>query len=207
MDHNRFDVIVVGGGPAGITAATALGKRGFSVLVCEAAVYPGAENWSGAVYFTENLESEEAFGRRAIEEGPVERKLVERGFYLYGDKKKKAKGKKPVDETVYDLLPGGRKRKKIDVEQVQKRVALQMVNEAMHCLGEGILRNPRDGDIGAIFGLGFPPFMGGPFRYVDVRGAGRVLDDLKQLRDTYGERFEPAPALVQAAADNRKFRD
>ena len=93
------------------------------------------------------------------------------------------------------------------MELVQKRVALQMVNEAMHCLGEGILRNPRDGDIGAIFGLGFPPFMGGPFRYVDVRGAGRVLDDLKQLRDTFGERFEPAPALVEAAANNHKFRD
>jgi len=83
MDHNRFDVIVVGGGPAGITAATALGRQGFSVLVCEAAVYPGAENWSGAVYYTENLEAEDAFGKRAIEEGPVERRLVERGFYLY----------------------------------------------------------------------------------------------------------------------------
>ena len=83
MDHNRFDVIVVGGGPAGITAATALGKRGFSVLVCEAAVYPGAENWSGAVYFAESLEADEVFGKRAIEEAPFERRLIERGFFLY----------------------------------------------------------------------------------------------------------------------------
>jgi len=83
VDQNRFDVIVVGAGPAGITAATALGRSGFSVLVCEAAVYPGAENWSGCVYFTENLEADEAFGRAAIEAGPVERRLVERGFYLY----------------------------------------------------------------------------------------------------------------------------
>jgi len=112
-----------------------------------------------------------------------------------------------VDETVYDLLPGGHRRKPINVDQVQKRVALQMVNEAMHCLGEGILRNPRDGDIGAIFGLGFPPFLGGPFRFTDVRGAQVVLDDMKRLRDTLGPRFEPAPALVDAAKDNRKFRD
>ena len=83
MDHNRFDVIVVGGGPAGITAATALGKQGFSVLVCEAAVYPGAENWSGAVYFAESLEADEAFGKQAIEEAPFERRLIERGFFLY----------------------------------------------------------------------------------------------------------------------------
>ena len=83
MDQNRFDVIVVGGGPAGITAATALGRAGFSVLVCEAAVYPGAENWSGAVYFAENLEDPEAFGREAIERAPFERRLTERGFFLY----------------------------------------------------------------------------------------------------------------------------
>ena len=83
MDHNRFDVIVVGGGPAGITAATALGKQGFSVLVCEAAVYPGAENWSGAVYFAENLEADDAFGKQAVEEAPFERRLIERGFFLY----------------------------------------------------------------------------------------------------------------------------
>jgi 3-hydroxyacyl-CoA dehydrogenase/enoyl-CoA hydratase/3-hydroxybutyryl-CoA epimerase len=105
------------------------------------------------------------------------------------------------------LLPGGRKRKSIDVDEVQKRIALQMVNEAAHCLGEGILRNPRDGDIGAIFGLGFPPFMGGPFRYVDGRGAAQVVDDLNRLRDKYGTRFEPAPALVEAANNNRTFRD
>ncbi|HEX9700679.1 MAG TPA: acyl-CoA dehydrogenase family protein, partial [Acidobacteriota bacterium] len=83
MEQNRFDVIVVGGGPAGITAATALGKSGFSVLVCEAAVYAGAENWSGAVYFTENLEADDAFGRETVERAPFERRLIERGFYLY----------------------------------------------------------------------------------------------------------------------------
>ena len=90
---------------------------------------------------------------------------------------------------------------------MQKRVVLQMVNEAMHCLDEGILRCPADGDVGAIFGLGFPPFLGGPFRYVDTRGAGSVVDDLRELADLHGPRFEPAPALVQAAKDNRKFRD
>jgi len=153
----------------------------------------------------------EAFGERmhpvealaaVIEDGRHGRKN-KKGFYVYGDEKKK----KQVDETVYELLPGGHKRKPINVEEVQKRIALQMVNEAMHCLGEGILRNPRDGDIGAIFGLGFPPFLGGPFRYTDVRGADRVLDDMKRLRDKHGPRFEPAPALVDAAKDNRKFRD
>jgi 3-hydroxyacyl-CoA dehydrogenase / enoyl-CoA hydratase / 3-hydroxybutyryl-CoA epimerase len=137
------------------------------------------------------------------EDGRLGRKN-KRGFYLYEGKKGK---KKTVDETVYDLLPGGRKRKPIDPAATQKRIALQMVNEALYCLGEGILRSPRDGDIGAIFGLGFPPFLGGPFRYVDVRGAQEVLDDLKRLRDQHGIRFEPAPALVDAARNNHKFQD
>jgi len=125
-----------------------------------------------------------------------------RGFYSYENKKKKE-----VDETVYDLLPGGRKRKEINVEEVQRRVVLQMVNEAAHCLGEGILRNPRDGDIGAIFGLGFPPFLGGPFRYVDTLGAENVVNELKGRAERFGERFAPAPALVDAAKNKISFRD
>ena len=129
-----------------------------------------------------------------------------RGFYLYGQDKKK-KQKKQVDETVYDLLPGGRERKPLEVEEAQLRMALQMVNEAMHCMGDGILRNARDGNIGAIFGLGFPPFLGGPFRYVDQRGAQQVVEDLKRLEGKFGPRFSPAPALLEACRDHRKFCD
>jgi 3-hydroxyacyl-CoA dehydrogenase / enoyl-CoA hydratase / 3-hydroxybutyryl-CoA epimerase len=125
-----------------------------------------------------------------------------RGFYTYEDKKKKK-----VDESVYELLPGGKKRRSVPIEELQQRIALQMVNEAMLCFGEGILRSARDGDIGAIFGLGFPPFLGGPFRYVDVHGASQVVQDLKRLREKHGLRFEPAPALLDAAKNHRTFRE
>ena len=80
-----------------------------------------------------------------------------------------------------------------------------MVNEAILCLGEGILRSARDGDVGAVFGLGFPPFRGGPFRWVDAEGPGRVLERMRRLEGRFGARFRPAPLLVERAAAGRPF--
>ncbi len=123
-----------------------------------------------------------------------------RGFYSYEGKKKKE-----VDASVYELLPGGKNRKQLDRQEMAERCALQFVNEAYLCLGENILRSPRDGDIGAIFGLGFPPFLGGPFRYADSVGANTLLERMEHWRAKFGERFTPAPALVEAAKSGRKF--
>ena len=123
-----------------------------------------------------------------------------RGFYLYADGKKGE-----VDESVYALLPHGKDRKKLDRQEMAERVSLQMINEALHCLGEGILRSARDGDIGAIFGLGFPPFLGGPFRYVDAVGPQKVLERLQFWQQKLGKRFEPAPLLVAKARAGERF--
>jgi 3-hydroxyacyl-CoA dehydrogenase / enoyl-CoA hydratase / 3-hydroxybutyryl-CoA epimerase len=112
-----------------------------------------------------------------------------RGFYTYDDKKKR------VDESVYALLPQGKDRKRFDRQDIAERCTLQFLNEAMLCLGEGILRSPRDGDIGAIFGLGFPPFLGGPFRYIDTMGPAKILERMEYWHKRLGSRFEPAPLL------------
>jgi 3-hydroxyacyl-CoA dehydrogenase / enoyl-CoA hydratase / 3-hydroxybutyryl-CoA epimerase len=85
------------------------------------------------------------------------------------------------------------------------RCSLQFVNEALLCYGEGLLRSPRDGDIGAIFGLGFPPFRGGPFRYVDTIGASEVLRRIQGYFDRFGKRWTPAPVLVDMAKKNERF--
>jgi 3-hydroxyacyl-CoA dehydrogenase/enoyl-CoA hydratase/3-hydroxybutyryl-CoA epimerase len=80
-----------------------------------------------------------------------------------------------------------------------------MVNEAAHCLGEKILRSARDGDVGAVFGLGWPPFRGGPFRYADSLGAQQVVHRLSAYRDRFGARFTPAPLLVELSRSGGKF--
>src|SRR5205085_1478432 len=87
-----------------------------------------------------------------------------RGFYLHGRGKKAGRR---VDDTVYRVLGITPRLSKTGYrdEEIQLRCALVMINEALRCLDEGILRSARDGDIGAIFGIGFPAFRGGPFRY------------------------------------------
>jgi electron transfer flavoprotein-quinone oxidoreductase len=81
MVGSNFDVVVVGGGCAGMTAAIGLARAGFAVAVLEAAAYPGAENWSGCVYFCENLADPAILGPEGVEALAWERRLVERGFF------------------------------------------------------------------------------------------------------------------------------
>jgi 3-hydroxyacyl-CoA dehydrogenase/enoyl-CoA hydratase/3-hydroxybutyryl-CoA epimerase len=138
--------------------------------------------------------------QQVVDAGRLGRKN-KKGFYTYDGKKKE------VDPTVYDLLPGGRTRKRIAEAEIAERVALQMINEAIRCLGEGILRSARDGDIGAVFGLGFPPFRGGPFRAADTMGTATLLSRIEKLRERFGVRFEPAPLLVEHGRTNRPFHE
>ena len=137
----------------------------------------------------QNLIDDERYGRKNG-----------RGFYLYGDKKKKG-----VDESVYEVLGVTPNNKSVTSEDIAWRCALQLVNEACRCFGEGILRSARDGDVGAIFGLGFPPFRGGPFRFVDQIGAKEVLGRLRELEKRLGSRFSPAPVLEEIARSGQTF--
>jgi 3-hydroxyacyl-CoA dehydrogenase/enoyl-CoA hydratase/3-hydroxybutyryl-CoA epimerase len=134
-----------------------------------------------------------------------------RGFYLYT---RGPRAEQRVDDTVYDALKiGGRSARTAHglphvrpmPEEISLRCTIALVNEALRCLDEGILRSARDGDVGAIFGIGFPPFRGGPFRYVDVLGAPEILRRTRSLEQRFGPRFEPAPLLVDMARKGKRF--
>ena len=151
----------------------------------------------------------DAFGERMAQPPGVDGLLKDqrlgkknqRGFYLYGDQDK---GPKTVDSSVYALL-GVQVKNELSAAEIAQRCALQMVNEAAHCFGEGILRSARDGDVGAIFGLGFPPFRGGPLHHVDAVGAAEIVRQLEGYRAKFGARFAPAPVLLQMAEGGGSF--
>ena len=140
-----------------------------------------------------------------------------KGFYTYDKEGKKG----DVDPSVYSifLAPGS-----IPVSpsitpasaeppispdmpsvQIQQRTILSMLNEAARCLSDGIIRSPRDGDVGAVFGIGFPPFRGGPFRYMDALGIKIVVQRLEDLNARFPGRFEPAELLLDMARRNQSF--
>jgi 3-hydroxyacyl-CoA dehydrogenase / enoyl-CoA hydratase / 3-hydroxybutyryl-CoA epimerase len=125
-----------------------------------------------------------------------------KGFYQYdGNSNKK---KKEINTEIYSFF-GGPDRKSFDDQIIQDRMSMMMINEAVLCLQEGILQNPVDGDLGAILGLGFPPFLGGPFRAVDRLGLPQVSDTMKRLNDNVGARFKPADLLIELANKNQTF--
>jgi 3-hydroxyacyl-CoA dehydrogenase/enoyl-CoA hydratase/carnithine racemase len=126
----------------------------------------------------------------------------QKGYLAYDKKGKKIRGK--ADTSVYGFF-GNPAKKKLDAAEVQLRTTLLMVSEAVLCLQEGIIESVQDGDLGAIFGLGFRPFTGGPFRYVDQVGADFVVKELERLRATYGERFQACDLLKEHAASGNKF--
>ena len=122
-----------------------------------------------------------------------------RGFYRYREGHKAG-----VDQAVYELLrvrPG----EAVDTGLVERRLVYAMLNEAAAACSEHVVRSARDGDVGAVYGIGFPAFRGGPLRLIDDLGAARVVETLHDLQDAFGQRFRPAPALAEMARQGGRY--
>ena len=186
IDHID-QVLVEFGWPVGpITLIDEVGiDVGMHVMSTMASAWP--QRFSAPPQFTPVKES----GRLGRKNG--------KGFYLYEDGKKAG-----VDTGIYSLLKI-QPSKSVSKEEIIERCVLGYVNESIRCLEEGIIPTAYDGDIGSVFGLGFPPFRGGPFKYVDTVGAGSVTEKLQALAKKFGPRFEPCSMLVKMAKEQTRF--
>jgi 3-hydroxyacyl-CoA dehydrogenase/enoyl-CoA hydratase/3-hydroxybutyryl-CoA epimerase len=120
-----------------------------------------------------------------------------KGFYDYADD-----GSKTAWPRLAELYP--LQAEQPSAEDVQDRILYVQVIEALRCMQEGVLTTPADGDIGAVLGVGFPVWTGGPFSYFDRVGASDFVATCDRLAK-YGEHLA-APALAREMAEtNRRF--
>jgi 3-hydroxyacyl-CoA dehydrogenase/enoyl-CoA hydratase/3-hydroxybutyryl-CoA epimerase len=148
-----------------------------------------------------------AFGERMAPPALIGRMLEDerlgrknsRGFYVYHEGHKTG-----VDERVYRVL-GVKPLEGFAHEDVQRRLVYLMLNEAAMAYAEGVVQSARDGDVGAVFGIGFPAFRGGPLRLIDDLSAGNVVETLTRLATAHGARFAPAPVLEAMASRGERF--
>ncbi|KAG3267723.1 trifunctional enzyme subunit alpha, mitochondrial [Ictidomys tridecemlineatus] len=128
-----------------------------------------------------------------------------KGFYIYQEGSKNKSLNSDMD-TIFASLRLPAKPEVSSDEDIQYRVVTRFVNEAVLCLQDGILATPAEGDIGAVFGLGFPPCLGGPFRFVDLYGAQKIVDRLRKYEAAYGKQFTPCQLLIDHAnSPSKKF--
>jgi 3-hydroxyacyl-CoA dehydrogenase/enoyl-CoA hydratase/3-hydroxybutyryl-CoA epimerase len=135
---------------------------------------------------------------RMVEAGRLGRKSG-KGYYLYHEGHKTE-----PDPKAYRIL-GATPLATVDRRQVEQRLVYIMLNEAALAVAEGVVRSPRDGDIGAVFGIGYPAYRGGPLRFIDSLGAASVVQTLEALAAEVGPRFTPAPSLVAMAGSGARF--
>ena len=139
---------------------------------------------------------------KMLEDGLSGRKS-KKGFYNYVKKKGKFK-KGKVNEGVYKYFDSPI-AKIISDKEITDRCILILLNEAVWALEEGIIENITDGDIGGVFGIGFLPWSGGPFSYMNQIGISNIVDKMKHYQNLYGNKFQPRPMLIKMVEKNEKF--
>jgi len=126
------------------------------------------------------------------------------GFYKY-EKDRRGRDKKVVDPTTYELLaPICKAQKEFSSEEIIARTMIPMILETVRCLEEGIVATPAEADMALVYGLGFPPFRGGVFRYLDTMGVAKFVE----LADSYahlGPMYQVTDGMRKLAAEGKSY--
>jgi 3-hydroxyacyl-CoA dehydrogenase/enoyl-CoA hydratase/3-hydroxybutyryl-CoA epimerase len=152
-----------------------------------------AESFPERMPFPEHLDRLVATGRLGRKSG--------RGFYDYSSRRKRP------DAGVLQFLSRPAEPRVASPGDTPTRLLMAMTLEAVRCLEEEIVAAPRDADVGAVLGLGFPPFRGGPFRYLDDLGTATALQMSESLAAARGLPFAAPELLRRKARRGERFYD
>lgn len=126
------------------------------------------------------------------------------GFYSYTIDKK-GKPKKAFSEAILPVLADVCADKQdFDDQTIIQRMMIPMINEVVLCLQEGIIATPQEADMALVYGLGFPPFRGGVFRYLDSVGIAEYVEMAKQHAEL-GAMYQVPQMLIDMAAKGESF--
>ncbi|WP_066963772.1 fatty acid oxidation complex subunit alpha FadB [Microbulbifer sp. Q7] len=127
-----------------------------------------------------------------------------KGFYVY-EEDKKGRPKKVVAEEVYDLLkPHVAERCEFETDEIIERMMVPMATELARCLEEGIVDSPAEADMALIYGIGFPPFRGGIFAWLDSIGLDNFVKMAEKHSDL-GELYKPTDGMREMAASGKTY--
>jgi len=169
----------------------------YDVVGLDTAIYAGkvlADAWPDRISGSPILPALVDAGRLGQKSG--------RGFFSYENKKNRARPDPDLEPILAPLIDSSGDR--VPDKQIANRMFLPMLLEATRVLEEQIVRDPRDVDLGLIFGIGFPPFKGGLLFWADSLGADKIVEMLKPL-ESLGPRTAPTRMLLDMAAGGGKF--
>jgi len=92
-----------------------------------------------------------------------------------------------------------------DQEELKTRFLYIQAIETARCLEQGVLETAEDGDLGSIYGWGFPKWTGGTLSYIDTVGIEKFVAEADRLTQAYGPRFAPSSWLRDRAAKGESF--
>ncbi|BCL68097.1 fatty acid oxidation complex subunit alpha [Vibrio nigripulchritudo] len=126
------------------------------------------------------------------------------GFYQYSVDKKGRPKKTFSDEILPVISSVCADQQAFDDDTIMQRMMIPMINEVVLCLEEGIIASPQEADMALVYGLGFPPFRGGVFRYLDSIGIAEFVAMAKQYADL-GAMYQPPQMLIDMAERGESF--
>jgi 3-hydroxyacyl-CoA dehydrogenase/enoyl-CoA hydratase/carnithine racemase len=169
----------------------------YDVVGLDTAVYAGqvlADAWPDRIVASPILPA-------LVEAGRIGQKTG-RGFFSYQNKRNRAQLDPELEPIIAPHIKAS--GQKLSTEQITHRLFFPMLLEATRVLEENIVRDPRDVDLGLIFGIGFPPFKGGLLFWADQLGADKIVEMLKPL-ESLGPRAKPTNMLIEMAKSGGRF--